>query len=218
MLRQALSGLTLLALVGCAPDGETSLPDDELDEANAEEGAVCALDAAGACRDASGSAAEASCCAQDLLSTDLEIANDTRTAVATIDVQASRHRSIVLEVGDLEIRDVTVDGRPAEFQVADAHLIVTNGQRPTLDWGRKVLSLRVAYAYAVHQNFDGFMDQPLTDMTFTWPEFCGNFFPCVSHPRDGLRFTLDVTGVPEGQGVDPILRVAPEFRRHQRES
>ena len=36
-------------------------------------------------------------------------------------------------------------------------------------------------------------------MTFTWPEFCGNLFPCASHPSDGLQFTIEVTGVPEGQ-------------------
>lgn len=199
MLRYGLFGLTLFALIGCAPDGESSLPEDELDEANAEEGAVCALDAAGSCRDAGGSAANTSCCVQDLRSTDLEIAYDARTAVATIDVHASRHRSIVLEVGDLEIREVTVNGRPAEFQVTDGRLIISDRQRPTLEWGRRVHSVRVAYAFSVHPNFDGFMDQPLTDMSFTWPEFCGNLFPCVSHPRDGLRFTLDVTGVPDGQ-------------------
>jgi hypothetical protein len=30
-------------------------------------------------------------------------------------------------------------------------------------------------------------------MTFTWPYFCDNLFPCHPEPSDGLRFTLELT-------------------------
>jgi hypothetical protein len=35
-------------------------------------------------------------------------------------------------------------------------------------------------------------------MVFTWPSFCGNLFPCHSHPTDGTTFELSLSGVPQG--------------------
>jgi aminopeptidase N len=35
-------------------------------------------------------------------------------------------------------------------------------------------------------------------LTFLWPYFCGNLFPCKSDPADGVAFTLKVTGAAAG--------------------
>ena len=37
-----------------------------------------------------------------------------------------------------------------------------------------------------------------TQVTFLWPYFCGNLYPCKSDPSDGLTFTMSITGVPAG--------------------
>ena len=35
--------------------------------------------------------------------------------------------------------------------------------------------------------------------TATWPDSCGDLFPCSTDPSEGQRFELTLTGVPEGQ-------------------
>lgn len=52
--------------------------------------------------------------------------------------------------------------------------------------------LVVDFAFEVReQRFEGLMDN---GATLTWPYYCGNLFPCRSHPSEGQRFTLQVDG------------------------
>jgi len=73
------------------------------------------------------------------------------------------------------------------------------------------LAITVAYAYQLHDAFDG----AATDgYTLLWPYYCGNLFPCKSDPADGTTFTLQVNGVPDGQvAVYPpvIAAEAPSY-------
>jgi aminopeptidase N len=39
---------------------------------------------------------------------------------------------------------------------------------------------------------------PDVGLTFLWPTFCGNLYPCKSDPNDGLRLTMNVTGAAAG--------------------
>lgn len=198
-----LSGVaaTCLLASGCA--GQDT-PNDDTGDGKADGlGEGCgntALDQAGVCRAADGTFAEASCCSQDVLATDLSFDLSTRTATATVSVKGSKNQSVVLEAGDLAVESVTADGKALDFSVEEGTLVVSAGGAPTSEWSAKgnAAEITVDYAFATHENFDGFMDQPLTDMSFTWPEFCGNLFPCESSPADGITYTMEVTGVPEG--------------------
>src|SRR6185295_10898534 len=57
----------------------------------------------------------------------------------------------------------------------------------------------VDYTFAPHEEFDGYMEA--SGLTFLWPQFCGNLFPCKSDPDDGLTFTMSVSGTPAGAAV-----------------
>src|SRR5262249_35022939 len=56
----------------------------------------------------------------------------------------------------------------------------------------------VKYKFSSHgkSDFDGWMGG--SGVTFLWPYFCGNLFPCKSDPADGLTVTMHVTGVENG--------------------
>jgi hypothetical protein len=127
---------------------------------------------------------------RDLLATDLEIAVEPRTAVATITIAGSDSTGLSLEIGDLEIERVTdADGTALHFEDVGAQLDVGV---PSTTGPTQVV---VTYGYADHPDFDGATDR----FTFLWPYFCGNLFPCKSDPADGLTMTLALTDVPAGQ-------------------
>lgn len=101
------------------------------------------------------------------------------------------------EVGDLEVKSVKLGSRALEFKV-DYGGGVTAGR---LDVGVPVTlgpaELTIEYAFKSHSAFDGWSaDQKVS---FLWPYFCSNLFPCHSKTEDGSTFTLDVTGVPAGK-------------------
>jgi aminopeptidase N len=55
---------------------------------------------------------------------------------------------------------------------------------------------------------------PSRGLSFLWPSFCGNLFPCQSDPALGQRYTLDVVGVPDGLTVvapSEITAAAPAY-------
>jgi aminopeptidase N len=131
--------------------------------------------------------------AQDVLTTHLELHLATRTGVATISVQpAAAADAVVLDVRRLSLTQATVDGVATEpvVRAGLARFPITRTDRP--------VQLVVGYTFpALGETFEGWM--PALGVTFTWPFFCGNLYPCNPSPDDGVRVTMNVTGVPAGQ-------------------
>jgi len=95
-----------------------------------------------------------------------------------------------LEVGDLMISSVTLDGEALPFAVTSQRLDLA------LRASTAPRTVEIAFAYKQHEMFNG---SSMRGFTFVWPYFCGNLFPCHSSPTDGTTFTLDVQGVPAGK-------------------
>jgi aminopeptidase N len=58
--------------------------------------------------------------------------------------------------------------------------------------------ISIDYTFSAHDTFDGLLPG---GMTFTWPYFCENLFPCNPDPSDGLRFTLTLADTPAGSST-----------------
>jgi hypothetical protein len=131
---------------------------------------------------------------RDVLDTELAFDLATRDATARITIAGSSISAAAsFEVGDLAIASVeTADGAPLEYDVGDGELHVR--VPPSIDDATIV----VAYRFAYHDGQMGADDSP--SLTLTWPYACGNLFPCKARqtPADGTRFTLALTGVPDG--------------------
>ncbi len=126
---------------------------------------------------------------RDIVSTDLDVDVGAKRATATISVAASTRTGASFEIGDLQIEKVESDAGPVPFKV-------TNGR---LDLGlaaKKPATVRITYKFKEQSELSGATKKGLT---FTWPNFCGNLFPCKSDPADGLRLGVSLSGVPEGQ-------------------
>jgi hypothetical protein len=128
---------------------------------------------------------------RDLLSTGLELDLTTLAGKATITIAGSdASTGASFEVGDLAITKITNDIGDVKFTVTDGQLdvgIPTGADR----------TIVVEYTFTSHAgSFDGW--DATSGVSFLWPTFCGNLFPCKSDPSDGLTFTLAVTGAPAG--------------------
>ena len=120
---------------------------------------------------------------RDILDTALVVDLMTSYATATIHLAPSATSAgASFEVGDLKILDVSGPQGPLPYLVTGKRLDVTV---PT--GGSSPVELTVTYQIRLHHNFDGVLAQGLT---FTWPYFCGDVFPCHSAPADGLQFVL----------------------------
>jgi hypothetical protein len=108
------------------------------------------------------------------------------TGKATIVLAGSASLAASFQTGDLSILSVSDGTADLLHQQQGAQLDVgvpsTGGDA----------TLVIDYQFAVHDNFDGWM--PAQGVTFLWPEFCGNLFPCKSDPSDGVSFEMSVTG------------------------
>jgi aminopeptidase N len=132
---------------------------------------------------------------QDVLTTDLRLDLSARTGVATLLVQpAPTADAVVLDVSGLSVTGATIDESSVDVasRAGLARFPVARSDRP--------VHLVVRYGFPVREEtFDGWM--PSLGVSFTWPFFCGALFPCNPSPHDGVRFTMDVTGMPEGQSA-----------------
>jgi aminopeptidase N len=142
--------------------------------------------------------------ARDIVDTGLDVDLAARTAKATITLAPSGSTGASFEVGDLTITSVTANGLPLMFRVAQKQLDV--GVPPSTE----PLTLVIDYGFRLHENSDG-LDSD--GFTLTWPYYCGNLFPCHSHPTDGTRFELSVHGQAAGTVVAPptIPAEAPSY-------
>lgn len=131
---------------------------------------------------------------RDILSTELSVNVVTRFASALIELAGSESQAASFEIGDLQISDVEadVDGelRSLEHYTEEGalHIGVPESVSPA--------AFTVHYRYQNHEDFDGAM---ASGLTFVWPYFCGNLFPCKSDPNDGLQFKLSLSGIPMQQ-------------------
>jgi hypothetical protein len=156
----------------------------------------------GACGDDSGGAADAAPADavnadasflqpqdRDILETRLTFDLAAHDGRASIDMAAGTGPGASLEVGDLEILEVTSGGAPVPFVVTAGNMMLA------LAPGAATVDLH--YHFEDHAGFQGWNPNP--GYSLTWPYFCHNLFPCDSFPVDGYRFQMDVTGVPSGQ-------------------
>ncbi len=136
---------------------------------------------------------------QDLLHTDLALNLTALTGRATITaVPSSPSGKVRLDVAGLTVSRVAVDGREVELSVAAGTLTVnTEGKDATAP-----IDIVVDYAFSVRTplTFDGWM--PGLGVSFVWPYYCSNLFPCDPSMSDGLVYSMDVSGV--GAGLTAI--------------
>ena len=129
---------------------------------------------------------------EDVLRTalDLDLAAMRGTASITLRPPPSGFAS--LEIGDLDVREVTERLAPVRY--------AASGGRLDLDLRRGGPGERtvvVEYQFSAHDHFDGW--EPRRGFTFLWPQFCGNLFPCKSDPTNGSTYAIVVSGVPAGE-------------------
>ncbi len=126
---------------------------------------------------------------RDLIATDLhlDLARLHGSAVITF-VPSLSSTGASFDVHGLVVESVTGPYGPLDYRV--------DGGRLDVGVPLGTVYVSVDYAFTVHDDFDGWLPQ---GVSFLWPRFCGNLFPCKPDPDDGLAFSLDVTGVPEGQ-------------------
>jgi aminopeptidase N len=127
--------------------------------------------------------------ARDILSTELAIDLPTHSGKATITFAASETPGASLEIGDLAIESVTVDG-------ADVPRTITSNFDLGLPASGEPIAVTITYRYALHEEADGVSSH---GYTLTWPYYCFNIFPCHSDPHDGSSYKLELTGVPSDQ-------------------
>ncbi len=125
---------------------------------------------------------------RDIVATDLQFNLLAQTARAEISWAAASRAGASLEVGDLQILAVRVDGQAIRFQ--------RQGDRLDLGIGPDAVRVQIDYGWQVHEGAGGVAG---AGSTLTWPQACGALFPCHSAPADGSRFSLALTGVPPGQ-------------------
>jgi hypothetical protein len=126
---------------------------------------------------------------RDVVSTDLKIDLATRHGTAVIRLAESTRTGASFEVGGLEVESVRGPKGPLRFEVEGRSLHVGLP-------AKKPAEITVEYSFQTHAKLEGATQ---ANNTFLWPYFCGNLFPCKSAPADGLRFQLELTGVPAGQ-------------------
>lgn len=119
--------------------------------------------------------------------TDLEISIEALRGRAHVTFEPSDTPGASLRVGGLSIEAVYDAGGPVEYH--------REGRRLDLALGGGAESRRVTldYSFSRQTAFEGLLPD---GMTFTWPYFCENVFPCHPEPGDGLRFTLALTDTP----------------------
>lgn len=126
---------------------------------------------------------------RDILKTELEVDVAKKSAVARITVAPGTRTGASFEIGDLTIDSVESDSGPIPFKVVGHRLDVALA-------AKKPVPIVVHYRFKEHPKLEGANKDGLT---FTWPTFCGNLFPCKSAPSDGLSFELALSGVPSGK-------------------
>ena len=149
--------------------------------------------------------------------TDTKLAYDVTalSATAIITFAPSADPGATLEVGDLTIDSVTLDGADLAFTAATAPGAMLHANDHTIDLALPASDTPLVVTLAFHyKNHTGFQGASVGGFTLVWPYHCGNLFPCHSRPDDGLTMSLELTGVPAGKLAvfPPVLSEAPSYQ------
>ena len=145
--------------------------------------------------------------ARGISATDLAFDVTTFASTAKITFEPSTAAGATLEVGDLMLDAITLDGAAVLYQ-ADT-------TKKTIDLGLAASDAPITIDVAFHyKNHPGFSGANANGFTLLWPYYCGNLFPCHSQPSDGTTMTLGLTGVPAGKvAVYPtMISEAPSYQ------
>lgn len=133
---------------------------------------------------------------REVIHMDLELDLATQKGVATIELNSDNASGMTFETGDLNLSRVHREGLDIPF--------ASNGLTTHLGIPPESITLTIEYAFSAKRNFDGMIGD--NELTFLWPSFCGNLFPCRSRPDDGLTMSLELTGVDSSQkAIYPTL-------------
>ena len=112
--------------------------------------------------------------------------------------QIARHGMIDIEV--------EAEGKPLVFKRDGdvVHVALPEGAGDFVE-------IDFSYGLKYHDAFDGVM---MNGLTFLWPYFCENVYPCKSDPTDGLKFKLELMETFDGVAVYPetIPADAPAYQ------
>ena len=126
---------------------------------------------------------------RDVLSTALALDVTAMTGEATIALAPSDKQGASFEVPGLIVQNVEDTSGRLEYTIEDGRLDVG------VQASAETTEIRIEYTYATQDAFDGYLAEGLT---FLWPRFCGNLFPCKSTPSEGVKFEMALTGIPMG--------------------
>ena len=144
----------------------------------------------------------------DTVTTDLRFDLETRRGTVRLTLAppatppSSPLPDVWLAVGDLTVEAVEAPAGPLAFRVTRQPQIGRRLEVTLPPGGPGPRTLEIRYRFETHQDFDGLLPN---GVTFLWPYYCGNLFPCDPDPGDGFRFDLSVEGLGEG-----VVLVAPE--------
>ena len=130
---------------------------------------------------------------QDILTTDLLLDMTTRRGQAEIVANPDPETGqFLLQTGRLELHTLRVNGAQQPLPSTDGLLWIQAENAAT------EIVVEVDYTFPARSlfTFDGWM--PDVDITFIWPFYCANLFPCSTDLTDGVTFSLEVIGVPDG--------------------
>ena len=139
----------------------------------------------------------------DLVDIDLELELDSRRGRARITTVAAAEGAS-LEAERLEVERVYDESGELDWRLVDGRLDV--GTRPGTP------SFTVDYAFPSTEMLDGWSAE--SGLTFLWPAYCDNLFPCISSPADGFEMTAEIRGAPAvGEVIYPreISAPAPSY-------
>ncbi|NTX17085.1 peptidase M1 [Myxococcus sp. CA056] len=125
---------------------------------------------------------------RDLIATALDVKLGAMRGTATLQVGESKEPGLSLMVGTLNITGVRGRCGDLKYTVKDGRLDIG-----VPEWATTVV---VDYTFTSTEKTDGYRR---TGTTYTWPAFCGNLFPCHPSPDDGVKFSLRLGDLPEGQ-------------------
>ncbi|MFN0252781.1 MAG: M1 family aminopeptidase [Kofleriaceae bacterium] len=154
---------------------------------------------------------------REILDTKLSFDVTATTGTARITFAASDTPGATLEIGELTIGNVTIQGDvPVEFQINAEDAAAKNATGATMDLAiapsLEPVEVAIDFTYRAHAG--GFTGASSRGYTFLWPYFCGNLFPCHSSPEDGTAMSLELSGIPDGKTAvfPPTISEAPSYQ------